>query len=162
MKIIGWLVLVVYIEGTIKYVTEDSKQKVAIWGTLMVNRTVWWSLWHRENDHRFVYKRQTRTSLELQLHWLYLRHIVWQVGRSMYISWAGNFVVLHKCIRNQVPSHGHLQTCKNDEWMIAWDSISLVDIPITILSFLFRPLYLGIFGIEGYYCTWSHSVTHIH
>ena len=41
MEVIGRLVLVVYIEGTIKYVTEDSKQKVAIWGTLMVNRTVW-------------------------------------------------------------------------------------------------------------------------
>ena len=38
---VNWLmVLVVYIEGTIKYVMEDSKQKVAICRTVMVNRTV--------------------------------------------------------------------------------------------------------------------------
>jgi len=96
-----------------------------------------WPLWHGESDHRFVYKRQTMTSLELQLHWLYLYHIVWQVGRKYVCKLSfgeiGTMVtvVLHKCIRNQDPTYGHNQRCKNDEWMIAWDSISLVNTTIT-------------------------------
>jgi len=40
-------------------------------------------------------------------------------------------VTLLCCIRNQDPTYGHLQGCKNDEWMIAWDSIALVNTPIT-------------------------------
>jgi len=65
------------------------------------------------------------------------------------------------CIRKQDPTCGHLQRCKNDEWMVAWDSISL-NTPITIPSFFYRPLYLRIFGIEDYYCTWSQWHTHTH
>jgi len=97
----------------------------------VVTCMTWWKWSH------ICIQRQTRTSLELHLRWLYLWHIVWQVGRKyVYKLSFGEIGFMVCCIRNQDPIYGHLQGCKNNKWMIAWDSISLVNTPITIF-FLF-------------------------